>query len=242
MSVPWKVDVPLPAATGAYDLVGRASYQEQPGAGQAHEDASGFDRSKLDPALSTSFERDFVDLEAGGSEGTKLQVTNHAAREVTVGWTYNRAPSANPGFALAPAQGTLRVPAGGTASATLTASAADDASGASPSPARVDLIASSAGQPETRAGSLDLKVLWYPGAAPSLTATYNNKGITDDQDPAPGAFDGGEASYSAQGLTAAGLVSGRDGHPRRTDVHLARHLTRRAGQHLYRRPSVRPDR
>ena len=56
VSVPWQVDVPLPAATGAYDLVGRASYQQQPGAGQALEHASGFDRSTLDPALSTSFD------------------------------------------------------------------------------------------------------------------------------------------------------------------------------------------
>jgi beta-glucosidase len=51
-------------------------------------------------------------------------------------------------------------------------------------------------------------VLWYPGAAPSLAATFNNKGITDDANPTAGAFDGGEASYSAQGLAAAGLSAG----------------------------------
>ena len=208
VSVPWQVDVPLSAATGANHLVGRASYQHQPGAGQPLEHASGFSRSTLAPALSAEFERDFVDLEAGDSEDIKLRFTNRAARAVTVGWNYNRPPTANAGFALAPAQGTLRVPAGDTASATLTASAADNAGGASPSPARVDLTAGSAGQPETRTGSLELKVLWYPGAAPSLPATFNNKGITDDQDPAPGAFDGGEASYSAQGLAAAGLSPG----------------------------------
>jgi Glycosyl hydrolase family 20, catalytic domain/Glycosyl hydrolase family 20, domain 2/NPCBM-associated, NEW3 domain of alpha-galactosidase len=204
----WKVDVPLSAATGAYDLVGRASYQQQPGIGQPLEQVSGFSRSTLGPALSTALERDFVDLEAGDSEDTKLQITNHAARAVTVGWSYNRPPTANPGFALAPAQGTLKVPAADTASATLTASAAGDAGGASPSPARVDLTAGSAGQPTTRAGALDLKVIWYPGAAPSLAATYNNKGITDDNNPTVGSFDGGEASYSAQGLAAAGLSPG----------------------------------
>jgi hypothetical protein len=207
VSTPWNVEVPLSAATGVYDLVGRASHQ-QPGAGRPLEHASGFSRSTLGPALSAVFERDFVDLEAGDSEDTKLQITNRAARAVTVEWTYNRPPTANAGFALEPIRGTLKVPAGDTASAVLTASAAEDAGGASPSPARVDLTAAAAGQPETRAGSPELRVLWYPGAAPSLPLTYNNKGITDDSNPAAGSFDGGEASYSAQGLAAAGLSPG----------------------------------
>ena len=205
--------------------------------GQPLEQAGGFSRSTLGPALSAAFDKEFVDLEAGDSEDAKLQITNHAARAVTVGWTYNRPPTANPGFALTPAQGTLTVPAGDTASATLTASAAADASGASPSPARVDLTAGAAGQPETRAGSVDLKVLWYPGAAPSLAATYNNKGITDDNNPTAGSFDGGEASYSAQGLAAAGLSPGATRHPRRADLHLARH--RRPASPTTPRPTAR---
>jgi hypothetical protein len=205
VSTPWRVEVPLSAATGAYHLVGRADYQGRPGTGQPVEQTGGFSRTRLGPALVAAFERAFVDLEAGGSEATQLNITNHAARAVTVGWNYNRRPTTNPAFGLAPAQGTLKVPAGGTASATLTASAAADARGASPSPARVDLTA---GPPETRAGSIDLKVLWYPGAAPSLAATYNNKGITDDNNPTIGSFDGGEASYSAQGLAAAGFSPG----------------------------------
>jgi hypothetical protein len=208
VSTAWRVDVPLAAATGAYDLVGRASYQQHPGAGRPLAQAGGFGRSMLGPALSATFDKAFVDLEAGDSEEATLQITNHAARAITVGWTYNRPPTANPGFALAPAHGALTIPAGDTAPATLTASATDDARGASPSPARVDLTAATAGGPETRAASVELKVLWYPGAAPSLATTYNNKGITDDHNPTAGSFDGGEASYSAQGLIAAGLSPG----------------------------------
>jgi hypothetical protein len=208
VSTPWRLDVPLSAATGDYDLVGRASYQPRSGAGQPLEEASGFTRSRLGPALSPAFERDLVDLEAGESENDTLRVTNHAARAVTIDWSYNRPPTANPDFALAPARGTLKVPAGGTASATLTASATADAGGASPSPARIDLSAGSAGGTDFRAGAIELKVLWYPGAAPSLAATYNNKGITDDNNPTAGSFDGGEASYSAQGLAAAGFAPG----------------------------------
>jgi len=211
VSTSWQVDVPLSAATGTYHLVGRASYQLQQGEGQPLQHASGFSRTALSRALDAVFEREFVDLDVGESEDTKLRIANHAARAVTVGWAYNRPPTANAGFALAPAEGTLTIPAGGTASATLTASAADDASGASPSPARVDLTAASeggAGGTHFRAGSVEFKVLWYPGAAPSVGATYNSKGITDDNNPTAGSFDGGEASYSAQGLAAAGLGRG----------------------------------
>jgi hypothetical protein len=90
----------------------------------------------------------------------------------------------------------------------LTAVAPANATGSTPGPARVDLTASSAGQPDTRAGSVTLTVLWYPGAQPSLAATYNNAGITDDSEVTAATFDGGVASYSAQGLAAVGLTPG----------------------------------
>jgi len=208
VSTPWQVDVPLSAATGTYHLVGRASYQQRPGDRQPLQHASGFSRATLGPALTAVFDPEFVDLDAGDSKDARLRITNHAARAVTIAWNYNRLPTTNPGFMLAPTTGTLTIPAGDTASATLTASAAQNASGTSPGPARVDLTATSTGQPETRAGSLQLNVIWYPGAQPSLAATYNNKGITDDNNPTAGTFDGGEASYSAQGLAAAGLGPG----------------------------------
>jgi hypothetical protein len=86
--------------------------------------------------------------------------------------------------------------------------AASNAADSTPGPPRVDLTASSAGQPETRAGSVTLTVLWYPGAQPSLAATYNNAVITDDANVTAATFDGGVASYSAQGLAAAGLTPG----------------------------------
>jgi hypothetical protein len=48
--------------------------------------------------------------------------------------------------------------------------------------------------------------------AASLSATYNNTGITDDSNPDPSSgftgFDGEGTSYSAQGLAAAGLTPG----------------------------------
>jgi Glycosyl hydrolase family 20, catalytic domain/Glycosyl hydrolase family 20, domain 2 len=208
VSTAWQIDVPLSAATGSYHLIGRAGFQRQPGAGQDIEYLDGLGRTTLGPALEAAFDGELVDLAAGESESSALRVTNHAARAITVDWTYNRTPAANPGFAVSPPTGTLTIAAGETASSTVTASASADATGPSPRDARFDLTATAAGQPTTRAGSATLGVIWYPGAHPSLATTLNNKGITDDADPTTGAFDGGEASFSAQGLAAVGLTPG----------------------------------
>jgi len=43
---------------------------------------------------------------------------------------------------------------------------------------------------------------------PSLSAAFNNPGISDDSNPSAGNLDGGGTSYSAQALAAAGLTPG----------------------------------
>jgi hypothetical protein len=200
VSTTWQIDVPFSAATGRWELVGRAVSPDTETAGIA--------RSTLGGALDAKFDPGFVGLDKGQSRDTNLVLANHAAQPVTIAWNNVRFPDTNPGFSLTPADGKITVPAGGTASATLTASAAADATGASPSPVPVYLTASAPGQSETPAGSVDLTVLWYPDAQPSLAATYNNTGITDDNNTTPGNFDLVGDSYSAQGLAAAGLSPG----------------------------------
>jgi len=61
----------------------------------------------------------------------------------------------------------------------------------------------------------DGTTLLSPGSAvqvtipyPSLAAAFDNVGITDDSDPAPGNFDGYGNSFSATALAAAGLTPG----------------------------------
>jgi hypothetical protein len=208
VSTGWHVNVPLSAATGTYRLDGRSTHQERPGSDAPLLETRGFTSSTLGAAIETALDPNFVGLDAGDSKDTKLQVTNHAAGPITVAWHHVRLPSTNAGFTLKPADDTIAIPAGKTASVTLTAVAADNATGSSPGRARVDLTASSAGQPATQAGSVELNVLWYPGAAPSLAAAFNNTGISDDANPTAGSFDGGVASFSAQGLAADGLTPG----------------------------------
>jgi beta-glucosidase len=43
---------------------------------------------------------------------------------------------------------------------------------------------------------------------PSLSAAYNNVGVSDDSDPAAGNYDGSGYSYSAQALASAGITPG----------------------------------
>ena len=61
--------------------------------------------------------------------------------------------------------------------------------------------------------------------APSLAATFNNTGITDNANTNPSAsfvgFDGIGTSYSAQGLAADGPDARRLGQRRRAHLHLA---------------------
>jgi hypothetical protein len=173
VSTAWQIDVPLSAETGTQHLIGRATYQALPGNAQPVEETGAFTRATLGPALDAALDPDFVALDVGGSAQTNLTITNHAASTITVGYDYYRTPSTNPAFTLNPAHGTLTVPAGGTASATLTAVAAANATGSTPGMVRVDLTASSAGQPDTRAGSVTLNVLWYPAAQPHTCIIWN---------------------------------------------------------------------
>ncbi|WP_431955182.1 discoidin domain-containing protein [Actinacidiphila sp. bgisy167] len=54
-----------------------------------------------------------------------------------------------------------------------------------------------------------ISVYGTPAPASSLSATFDNTGVTSDADTDAGNFDGGGATYSAQALAAAGLRAGR---------------------------------
>lgn len=117
--------------------------------------------------------------------------------------------SVPPGWAQSPSGaaslGTIAPGASGRATFQVTA----PSSGLSPG--LVALLAtatySDAGGSHTLINAADVNV-----PAPSLKATYNNAGITDDSNPAPSpdfeGFDGEGTTFSAQGLAAAGLSPG----------------------------------
>ena len=153
----WRVDLPLSAATGVYHLAGHAAYQAQLGSDQPILEAGGFARSTLGQAVETKLDPALVALDAGDSAQTQLQFTNHAARPVTVAWHEVRTPSSGSDYTVKPSSGSLVVPAGDSRSATLTASAAANASDIT-RPLRLDLSATADGGPQTQLGSLDLRI------------------------------------------------------------------------------------
>jgi beta-galactosidase GanA len=114
------------------------------------------------------------------------------------------------GWTVTPAGGDTvgTVAPGGKATATFHVTS--PASGTS-TPGPVDLVAkatyTTAGGAQSLLGTAQLQVPYA-----SLAASYDNTGITDDSDTNPGpnfeGFDGDGTTYSAQGLTAAGLAPG----------------------------------
>ena len=148
-------------------------------------------------------------------------------------------PPTNPGFALAPAQGTLTIPAGDTASATLTASAADDASGASPSPARVDLTAArgAAARIQGRLGRAQGPLV--PRGRTVAGRDVQQQGHHRRQQPDRRRLRRRRGQLLRPRTGRGRARPRRDGHPRRADVQLARHVARRARQHGNGRPGDR---
>lgn len=146
-----------------------------------------------------------VDLKAGSSYATP-----GGAVKLTTSVT-------NPGkTAMSGVTATLKLPTGWTTSAT-TKNVGTVAPGATVTASWTVQIAADA-DPNIQTsqvsvsypkgpGSTDVP-LSLPVAFPSLAATFNNVGITDDSAPSPGNFDGGGNSYSAQALAAAGVKAG----------------------------------
>ncbi|MFI5609579.1 GH92 family glycosyl hydrolase [Amycolatopsis sp. NPDC051903] len=113
-------------------------------------------------------------------------------------WSYSA--SGTDGITLAPASGSVDVPASGKAQATVTVTVP---AGTSDGARRIPVTFSAPGLASTQA------VLTVLVAQPgSWLATVDNAGISPDSDPAKANFDGGGWSYSADALAAAGATPG----------------------------------
>ena len=138
----------------------------------------------------------------GGSGSVTLASSSIAAVPLTVQWA--AAPPAGSGITVTPASGSAALAPVASASASLTVAVSP---GAAPGTVTVPISVTGV--------TSDGTTLLSPGAAvqvtipyPSLAAAFDNVGITDDSDPAPGNFDGYGNSFSATALAAAGLTPG----------------------------------
>jgi beta-glucosidase len=134
-----------------------------------------------------------------GQQGTStLTVTSNLPAPVTLAYTASP-PS---GITVTPAQASITVPPTGTTATLQVRAAAGQSPGSYPVPVSLDFT--------YRGHSYELPGFELPAvvAYPSLTAAYDNVGITSDSTTAPGNFAGDGTSYSEQQLTAAGLGPG----------------------------------
>ena len=133
----------------------------------------------------------------GGSGSVTLASSSIAAVPLTVQWA--AAPPAGSGITVTPASGSAALAPVASATASLTVAVSP---GAAPGTVTVPISVTGV--------TSDGTTLLSPGAAvqvtipyPSLAAAFDNVGITDDSDPAPGNFDGYGNSFSATALAAA---------------------------------------
>ncbi|HEX4832026.1 MAG TPA: GH92 family glycosyl hydrolase [Trebonia sp.] len=138
-----------------------------------------------------------VDVTPGGSATAQVGArdASGARQSVTV---QVKAPA---GLTVRPAAGTIKVPANGSGTVSLTVTAKSSAAQTFYN-VPVTVKAASGGTQ-----TLNLLVLVAPKG--SLLTAFSNAGIADDASPGGAEFDTSGFSYSAQALAAAGLVAGQ---------------------------------
>jgi hexosaminidase len=161
-----------------------------------------FGPDSLVPAeFSVEVDPDAVLVEADRPGQASVTVHNSSAEDVALTWEAD--PSE--GFAVEPATGVLRVPAGGSRSAAFEVTTQRDAGAGS---VRVRVTGRS-GAEQVELGSADLSAS-VPQAA--LFDAFTNVATTSDDDIDPAGlgagFDGAGSSYSAQALADEGLTPG----------------------------------
>jgi beta-glucosidase len=189
----WSVGVPVGAQGTTADITASLiSGQAGPTVGSMSAETS----VTVKPALTVSASQALA--AAGGSGTATLTVTSNLPGPVDLRYT----TSAPTGITVVPDHGTVTVPSQG-ATATVQVQAA---SGQSPGSYPVPLSLQFTDQRHTYGLSPTVIPVAVPYA--SVPAAYDNVGITDDSDTAPGNFAGDGSSYSEQLLTAQGLAPG----------------------------------
>lgn len=204
--VTWQVAAPLDAVTGSYAFVARAQWSPAPPvAGLAG--TEGYATSALPAPVAAQLAPENVQVTKGKSAQATLTVTSTAGAPLQITWT--AAPPDGSGVSISPDHGTFSVPAGGSATATLSA-AADGTPGVTAVP--ITVSASGGASNGGRTVTVATPVLHVSVPFPNVAAAFDNVGITDDSDINPdglnGGLDGDGSSMSAQELSGHGLTPG----------------------------------
>jgi beta-glucosidase len=198
VTVKFNVTVPEPAQGSSATLTARLTGNGGPGSHGilAEATASVAVRALATGTLSPSS----LLIQRGASASATLTMTSPVSRTIGVQF----AAKAPAGITVAPASGTVRVPPGPAgAPVPLTVSVAAGTAGGKYS-VPISLTAVDGGH------SYPLTPVTLTVSVPyaSVSAAYDDVGITSDSATGAGAFDGGGDSFSEQALTASGLAPG----------------------------------
>lgn len=197
LTAAWQVTAPAAAQDNTDQLTAAASYQAADGTGTS----TAGTQITVAPLVTSTVSPQSIVIQPGTPNLVTLTDTNTSGYPVRLDWA--AAPPSGSAITVAPASGSAALAPGATASTALTVTATSTAAPGTPV-IPVTVTTAAAGVTVPGPGAYLQATIPYP----SIAAAYNNTGITDDSDHAPGNFDGDGNSYSAQALSAAGITPG----------------------------------
>lgn len=196
MTASWQVTAPAGAADDVSSLTATATYDATGGPPTT---SATYAQVSVAPLVTTTISPQSVLAPAGSTTALELTNTDTSGYPLTVSWQA-AAPS---GIGLTPASGSETLAPGGSVTTPVTLSVSTTAS---PGARTVPISVTAAGQPAvTDAGAYLQVSVPYP----SLSAAFDNVGVTSNAAPSLGNFDGFGNSYSAQALASqVGITPG----------------------------------
>jgi beta-glucosidase len=194
LTASWRVTAPAGAQDNTAQLSATAGYHGTDGSGTS----TSYAEVTVASLVTTTLSPGAVLLAPGQAAPVTVTSTNTSGYPLRLDWSAQ--PPDGSGITTAPASGTATLAPG--ASTTTQLSVTGDTPGNALVPIAVTAAAGSVRAPGAGA------YLQVTTPYPSLAGAYDNVGITDDSDHAPGDFDGDGNSYSAQALAAAGITPG----------------------------------
>lgn len=198
LSASWRVTAPASAQDNIDRLAATATYRTHDATGTSTAGA----QVTVDPLVTTTVSPQTVITHPG--KATKVTLTNTDTSDYPLELHWQTAPPpSGSGVTATPASGSASLAPGVTATTTVTISVS---STAAPITFTMLINVTATADGLTLPGSGAQLPISIP--YPSVAATYDNTGITNNSDPTPGNFDGYGNSYSAQALAAVGITGG----------------------------------
>jgi beta-glucosidase len=196
-TVSWRVTAPAAAQDDIDQLGVTASYHTGGGTGSS----TAYTQVTVDPLVTTTVTPQTIVATPGTSTPVTVTDTDTSGYPIRLNWS--AVPPSGSGITITSASGSASLSPGASASTELSVTASSAAAfGTDTVP--ITVITTVGRETLPGLGAYLQATVPYP----SLATAYDNTGITNDSDPAPGNFDGAGNSYAAQALAAVGITPG----------------------------------